>query len=147
MTAGARIIFSLLMTAALTLCFSTCVGPPDRGTTNRGITRVQEPLEECCSNLKNIATALEMYAADNQGNYPTSLTALTPAGSSPGKTYLKSIPTCPGSRTDYGYAYSKAPDRFTLWCATGGTHSDRQEVPKDGCWPQYTSTQSLIMKP
>ena len=34
-------------------------------------------LAACESNLKNIATALEMYATDNCGDYPTSLSVLT----------------------------------------------------------------------
>src|SRR5687768_4989061 len=41
----------------------------------------------CRSNLKNIGPALEMYAADWNGKYPTSMSQLTP-------NYLKTIPEC-----------------------------------------------------
>ena len=145
-----KITSSLLMAAMLALCFSACVGPPDRGTTSRGLTRVQNPLEECSSNLKNIATALEMYATDNRGDFPESLTLLAKGNSSPdtpGKVYLKSIPSCPACKAGYAYEYNNVPDRFTLWCAKPGAHVDRQEVAKDGCWPQYTTGEGLITKP
>ena len=33
--------------------------------------RSQGQLTACKSNLKNIATALEMYSTDNSGQYPT----------------------------------------------------------------------------
>ncbi|GMU56623.1 MAG: hypothetical protein AMXMBFR33_57690 [Candidatus Xenobia bacterium] len=42
----------------------------------------------CKSNLKNIATALEMFSTDNKGAYPPQLAGLTP-------NYLKMIPNCP----------------------------------------------------
>ena len=52
--------------------------------------RAQGLLTSCKSNLKNSATALEMYSTDNAGRYPTGTSlatgAITPA-------YLKSAPT------------------------------------------------------
>ena len=48
-------------------------------------------LTACKSNCKNIATALEMYASDNKGQYPKSLDGLFP------KSYLRRIPSCPSS--------------------------------------------------
>lgn len=48
----------------------------------------------CESNLKNLATALEMYAADNHGSYPTELSVLVQ------QHYLKTMPTCPVAGTD-----------------------------------------------
>lgn len=85
----------------------------------------------CKSNLKNMATALEMYASDNAGRYPLGLEAL-PAG-----YYLKLIPSCP-TQAVYGYEMTALPDRFTLTCK--GTH------PQSG-YPQYSSDQGLLDRP
>ena len=41
--------------------------------------RAQGQLTACKSNLKNVGTALEMYAVDHNGRYPTQLTLLTTA--------------------------------------------------------------------
>jgi len=62
----------------------------------------------CKSNLKNIATALEMYATDNRGRYPTGLDQLL----QPPTPYLKQIPTCPAAgRSTYGdYQMTYNPD-------------------------------------
>lgn len=49
----------------------------------------------CQSNLKNIGTALEMWAVDHEGERPASLSQLTP-------TYLPSLPDCLG--VSYAYA-------------------------------------------
>lgn len=44
----------------------------------------------CCSNLKNTATALEMYSTDNNGEYPENLDELYPS-------YLVAAQSCPNS--------------------------------------------------
>ncbi|MEQ8186537.1 MAG: serine/threonine-protein kinase [Candidatus Eremiobacterota bacterium] len=100
-------------------------------------------LAACESNLKNIATALEMYATDNTGDYPHDLlylTTLQPVGG-----YMKTIPMCPASRGNTFYLYTRAdnPDNFTLWCS----HPDAHEYAglKTG-WPQYTPGQGLKTK-
>lgn len=54
--------------------------------------RAQGQLTACKSNLKNIGTALEMYATDFEGRYPPSLSLLTP-------NYLKTLPECPSAAT------------------------------------------------
>jgi hypothetical protein len=56
-----------------------------------------------CSNLKNTATALEMWAVDNQGTYPDSLQQLTP-------NYLKHVMPGPGGKVDE-VVYSKDPSQ------------------------------------
>lgn len=50
-------------------------------------------LTACKSNLRNIATALEMYATDYSGSFPTSMDTLTP-------NYLRTVPTCPAAGRD-----------------------------------------------
>lgn len=104
----------------------------------------------CKSNLKNLATALEMYAADNfalggptgiekRSLYPHSLGALTP-------NYLKIIPNCPSAGKDsYSSTYQRAehPEAFTVRCA-GKNHAEAN-TPAD--YPQYSSYQGLVERP
>lgn len=78
----------------------------------------------CSSNLKNIATALEMYATDHQGRYPAKLSELAPA-------YLKSIPECPAAGSDsYSatYKHSDKPYTFTVACQ-GDHHGQGADLP------------------
>lgn len=94
--------------------------------------------QSCGSNLKNMATACEMYSTDNEGHYPTSLSQLVPG-------YMKTIPTCPAAGKDtYSSSYSSAsnPDMFTLYCS-GNNH---KEVNAGENYPQYNSAQGLIPK-
>lgn len=85
----------------------------------------QGQLTACRSNLKNIATALEMYATDYEGKYPSSLTLLTP-------NYLRSLPTCPAARVD---TYSPTYKLISIPIATPS--------PGVAATPQVSSTTSL----
>jgi prepilin-type N-terminal cleavage/methylation domain-containing protein len=58
--------------------------------------RGESQLAACESNEKNIATSLQIYAADWSGNFPSSLSALTP-------NYIQSVPICPGNGASYVY--------------------------------------------
>lgn len=93
-------------------------------------------MTSCKSNLKNTATALEMYSSDNTGLYPSGLGLLTP-------NYLKVVPNCPSAQQDtYSGKYQSVadPDAFTLYCA--GTNHSKANTPAD--YPQYSSFQGLI---
>ena len=94
-----------------------------------GVRKVEVGLYvECKANLKNMATALEMYSTDNAGRYPERLGSLTPA-------YLISIPPCPATGVDtYSQAYSKGivPDAYTI-CCKGANHRRTSET-WDGSW-------------
>jgi competence protein ComGC len=71
----------------------------------------------CKSNEKNIATALEMYACDNQGLYPESMGKLVP-------NYLKLIPNCPAVQHEtysVSYVVATEPDAYTF-CCQGENH-------------------------
>ncbi|MEW6282859.1 MAG: hypothetical protein AB1758_29880, partial [Candidatus Eremiobacterota bacterium] len=98
------------------------------------------PLGLCRSNLKNISTALSMYAEDNRGAYPRRLDSLVP-------NYLKTIPRCPDGTPDgYRMSYRAAcgPDgvwRYTYFCP-GRNH--RFEQPN---YPQYNSDTGLVERP
>ena len=72
----------------------------------------------CSSNLKNVATALEMYSTDNAGRYPETLAPLAP-------NYLKTIPTCPSSHKDtYSETYKVGadPDSYSFRCSDTQAH-------------------------
>ena len=93
--------------------------------------RGQGQLTACKSNLKNVATSLEMYSCDNQGHYPANLTLLTP-------NYLRVIPQCPASgRETYsqGYRSATTPDAYTVFCQ-GQSHGQAN-------FPQYNSFTGL----
>lgn len=109
----------------------------------------QGRLTACKSNLKNIATACEMYATDNKGLYPPNLGLLTP-------NYLKIIPNCPSARVDtYSPTYqSFAPSddqeaeattvaAYTFYCR--GKHHEKASTPEN--FPQYDSYQGLMERP
>lgn len=98
--------------------------------------RAQAQLTACRSNLKNIATSLEMYGTDHEGHFPKQLSALVPA-------YLRRIPACPATETDtYSKAYQPAvkPDEYTVYCEGHG----HQILGYPSDFPKYTSTQGLV---
>lgn len=103
---------------------------------------------QCQSNEKNLGTALEMYAKDNEGHYPERLAQLTPQ-------YLQVMPTCGATGIDtYSHSYTAyiSPDAhsdaFTFYCE--GDHYKYQSkryqwrVPEN--YPQYNSRQGLISR-
>lgn len=101
----------------------------------------ERQLHDCKSNVKNLATGLEMYSADNHGLYPESLASLTP-------TYLKIIPQCPSAQGDsYSATYRHhnaspaAENTYTVNCQ--GEHHLEAGYPID--YPVYSSTQGLIV--
>lgn len=100
--------------------------------------RVSGQSIQCQSNLKNIGTALEMYAHDNQGHYPPRLSHISPK-------YLKSIPTCSAAKKDTysdSYQVSSDAETFTVYCR-GHYHSEVGAKPN---FPQYNSMYGLIMR-
>lgn len=116
------------------LIFAAILGPSYFRAEDQG------QLTGCKSNLKNLATGLEMYATDNKGLYPSDLGKLTP-------NYLKFICLCPAAQRDtYSASYQVAPDpaAFTLYCQ-GANHKKASETPPD--FPQYNSYEGLIERP
>ena len=97
---------------------------------------MQGQLTACKSNLKNLGTAVVMYATDNGGNYPAEISLLTPR-------YLKAIPTCPACEKDtYSASYERhlRPDDYTVYC--GGTN--HVNVGYSANYPQFSSASGLI---
>lgn len=96
--------------------------------------KVKADLTDCQENLKNMATACEMYSTDNCGCYPHRLDQLVPE-------YLPTLPHCPTGAPHYGYQWadvhtgphSQWVDAFSI-CCQGQNHSQAQQ-PKN--FPQF----------
>ena len=72
-----------------------------------------DDLTLCKINLKNLGTALEMYASDHQSRYPSRLEQITPE-------YLRKLPKCPSSGQEtYSSSYQVSADSadFSLRCS------------------------------
>lgn len=91
----------------------------------------------CKGNLKNLGTALEMWADDHADRYPSSLAQLTPA-------YLRSIPRCPdedvGCPANSGYVLQSTASNYTVVC-TGLKHTAAGVSSVN--YPQYTCAEGL----
>lgn len=93
----------------------------------------KQVLLACSSNLKNIATALELFSTDHNGHYPVTLHELTP-------TYMRTIPACPMTGATYAYSSRRNPEDFEIVCT--GRHPN---VPSG--YPRYTGTNGLTTQP
>lgn len=80
--------------------------------------RAQAAVSQTEANMKQIATALELYYADNQG-YPTTDATVTPTlFGGPKNPYLTATPSNALARKPYSYAYVQpqdgSPPSYTL---------------------------------
>ncbi len=96
----------------------------------------------CRSNLKNIGTAIDMWAKDHPGTYPAQLSALTP-------DYLVEMPICPAAgKSSYRLLIgseapgkeSKSTDDYYVECS-GENHANAGLGPGR---PAYTSETGII---
>ena len=103
------------------------------------------PLTACKSNCKNLATALEMYASDNQGQYPPRLSWLIPG------RYLNRIPTCPAEGRDTysaSYRVTTRAGRFSFCCRGDNHRKSYQGLDRDSRnFPAYDSDLGLLDHP
>lgn len=100
--------------------------------------RAQGVLTACQSNLKNIATAVELYSVDNEHRYPPALSDIVPK-------YFVKIPGCPTTALDTystSYQVSTGPDAYTLFC--NGLFHTAAGINVPG-YPQYLSGQGSRM--
>lgn len=98
--------------------------------------RARSQLTACKSNLKNTATAIEMYSADNDANFPANLSQITP-------NYMRAIPTCPAAGTDtYSASFSSNnnPSYYLIQCE-GSNHIVMDVNPS---YPQWDSADGLV---
>jgi len=106
--------------------------------------RARGQLTACKSNLKNIATALEMYATDNAGRYPQSLEKLVDS------KLLNFIPTCPsaGKMTYLDYQVVTNPDSFSFSCCGSNHKASFAGYKSDSTgFPKYNAIEGLLDHP
>jgi len=94
----------------------------------------------CMANMKNIATGLELFSADNGGRYPASLSKITPA-------YIKTLPRYTSSKGEFGYEQGykvMAGGKSYVFTCTGGAFTSIN-VPAG--YPRYTLENGIEIKP
>ena len=98
--------------------------------------RSKSQLTACKSNLKNMATAIEIYSAEHAAKFPPSLPTLTP-------NYIRAVPECPAIGTDtYSASFSSTnnPSYFLIRCE-GPNHVGVDVSPN---YPQWDSADGLL---
>ena len=118
------------------------IGALKRRLTDAGIaeTTEEQSFETCKENLKKIAQALKLYAADNGGSYPKKMEKI-----SPNPKYLEFIPTCPSMMKDTysdGYEVSKDKKAFTVYCQGEG----HLNILVKENYPQYSSASGVLVE-
>lgn len=100
-------------------------------------------LSACKQNLRSMAGAMESYAADNGGRYPTDLRILPVANGG----YIRELPQCPctGTDTPYisGYQVHADPNGYTIQCQ--GDNHVGTGIQTD--FPQYSGAGGMRDKP
>jgi prepilin-type N-terminal cleavage/methylation domain-containing protein len=109
--------------------------------------RAKSQLSSCCTNCKNLATSLEMYAVDNQGRFPT-LSGLAGIDVLVADNTIKRRPSCPttGTCTFVDYTATVTPDGFSFSCV-GNNHGDLFPGMSGTDIPQYASGLGLVDHP
>lgn len=72
-------------------------------------------VHECHSNIQTVARALEAYAMDHGGRYPSSLNALT--GGLGLRSYLNELPTCPAAQRHTFENYKVSGNTVSFGCS------------------------------
>ena len=91
----------------------------------------------CTQNVRNIASALELYALESRGLYPDSLNALTVGP----KPILQAIETCPSNDASYSTTYTVATDHKEYVAACPGIHAAQLAGVVEAGYPQAVNGQ------
>ena len=86
----------------------------------------------CKAGLKNLASAIDMYAVDHNGKFPAALSQLVPE-------YLAKQPHCSFHEVPYGYLFDQKAKNYTLYCLEG-----HRMLKKNFGYPQYCGLRGLI---
>jgi tRNA A-37 threonylcarbamoyl transferase component Bud32 len=136
---------AIALISGLAIAFTVTFPPPSIRYAREA--NVRNIMRGCSSNLKSLASALDLYSQDNRGLYPSSL--------SPVKASLSggNIPTCPtAGRDTYSTGYRVSADNkvFTV-CCSGLNHRGTKYYSQSGYvqvtfpdFPQYDSIKGLI---
>ncbi|MDQ7823559.1 MAG: hypothetical protein RDV48_12240 [Candidatus Eremiobacteraeota bacterium] len=118
------------------------IGALKRRLTDAGVATTPEEgaFDICKENLKKIAMAIRLYAADNNKLVPKKLNII-----SPNPNYLEFIPTCPSVTKDTytdGYEVSKDKKTYTVYCS--GKNHENVSVKEN--YPQYSSVKGISVE-
>ena len=95
-------------------------------------------LRRCQFYLRELGALCELYAADNDSQYPPTLEKLI--GSDGTRSYIKKLPTCPNTdNVNYFYQVTDNGDNFEIICS--GSHKKMNR--KQG-YPKFTCSEKLI---
>ncbi len=102
----------------------------------------------CESQIKDLATAMEVYATENNGLYPEGFYKLLEISKNK-SPYMSKIPDCKKSNlshnrknlTSYKYIRSEDCKNFTMWCIQNHLDCGMEEG-----YPQYNPYQGLIIR-
>ena len=99
------------------------------------LSRARAVHTSCVSNERLIGAALQSYANDNKGVFPTSLDQLLVGNPAP----MGKMPACPSNGVSYlaGYQVNNAAGYYTVVCT--GVHN-LQGIDVKAGYPQYYST-------
>ena len=86
----------------------------------------------CVQNIRNVATALEVYAIENDQRYPPGLVELT-VGTPP---FMGSVPDCPTNAVSYSTTYTPGPNNGTYVLTCPGLHYAQLAGTVDQDYPQ-----------
>lgn len=91
---------------------------------------------DCESCLRELGALCELYAADNDSQYPPTLEKLI--GSDGTRSYIKKLPTCPNTdNANYFYQVTDNGNNFEIIC--NGSHKDKAQG-----YPRFTSSEKLV---
>lgn len=113
-----------LFNVAIALLLVTLIGRPVLQAHHQG------RRSNCASNLKTLATGLEMYAAEHDQQLPERLEELVPH-------YLKALPTC-----SQGYLYERSGEDYLLLCL-----SDHHQTGSPPGYPRWGSREGYLDRP
>lgn len=103
----------------------------------RSSERESSELLRCHSNLKNLGTALEMWAVDHQGAYTRNLDEAATSADMP------EVPSCPAAGKPTYVVRLEGKDGYLIWCQ--GEHHQADGLPPD--YPRYGPPEGLIKSP
>lgn len=91
---------------------------------------------ECQSHLQELGALCELYAADNDSQYPPNLEKLISSDGT--RSYIKQLPTCPYTdNVNYFYQVTDNGNNFEIIC--NGSHKDTAQG-----YPRFTSSEKLV---
>lgn len=95
-------------------------------------------LSRCQFYLRELGALCELYAADNDSQYPPTLEKLI--GSDGTRSYIKKLPTCPNTdNVNYFYQVTDNGNNFELICS--GSH---KKMNREQGYPKFTCSEKLI---